>query len=85
MIKCLNVRCHVGAQIGAKVLTSIDAKKDGYAMSMTKEGVFLTTPEGEPYFIPHGTIASIRLCKEGYAAAMGQADVPRKPGRPKAE
>ena len=84
MIKATNVRCHVGAQIGAQVFTSLDSAKDGFDMTMTKEGVFLITKAGMPFFIPHGTIASIALDKESFASAMATADK-RGPGRPKAE
>lgn len=70
-MKALNVRCHVGAQIGAQVLTSLDSIKDKFDMDMTKEGVFITTKNGEYYFVPHGTIASVKLDPEAKKATKG--------------
>jgi len=70
MIKAMNVRCHVGAQIGAQVYTSLDTKKDGFEMEMNNFGVFVTTKNKEIYFVPHGTVASVKLCPDSYQAAQ---------------
>ncbi len=83
MIKATNVRCHVGAQIGAQVYTSLDSKKDGFEMEMNNFGVFVTTKTKDIYFVPHGTVASVKLCADSFQAA--QQEVKRGPGRPKAE
>jgi hypothetical protein len=93
-MKVTNIRCHVGAQIGAKVYTSIDAKVNGTTMFMTKEGVFLhgtiDNKAISPHFIPHSTIASIRIEQSDFdnqfmphAAKMESVEeAPKKRGRP---
>lgn len=83
MIKALNVRCHVGAQIGAQVFTSLDSAKEGFHMEMNNYGVFVTTKAKEIYFVPFGTVASVKIDCESYLAAQGEEK--RGPGRPKAE
>lgn len=73
-MKAINVRCHVGAQIGAQVFTSLDSNTHGCQLEMTKEGVFVTGSINgkniDPYFIPHGTIASVRIDPKSFAEAM---------------
>lgn len=89
-MKVTNIRCHVGAQIGAKVYTSIDAKVNGTTMFMTKEGVFLhgtiDSKAISPHFIPHSTIASIRIEQSDFDNQFAQnetvAEAPKKRGRP---
>lgn len=76
-MKVLNIRCHVGAQIGAQVYTSIDHKVNGCDMEMNQFGVFLTGmingKKIEPHFIPHSTIASIKIDPTSYAASRPDA------------
>lgn len=70
-MKVLNIRCHVGAQLSAEVFTSLDSEIHGCDMEMNQFGVFvsgkLKGKPMKPHFIPHSTIASVRLCPESFA------------------
>lgn len=86
-MKALNIRCHVGAQIGAQVYTSLDAKIHGCTLEMTDTGVIVTGTIGgrpiDPHFIPMSTIASIRLGAEDFTGAeVTHLEPKRKAGRP---
>lgn len=93
MIKVKNIRCHVGAQIGAEVLTSLDEEKHRCKLYMTNTGVFVIGyakggKVSDPTFIPHSTIASITLGNAAFEEIIGKTetreDEPTKrgPGRP---
>ena len=73
-MKVTNMRCHVGAQIGAEVFTSLDSTVHGADMRMTPQGVFVTGEikgtKIQPHFIPHSTIASIRLDPASYEESI---------------
>lgn len=85
MIKVTNIRCHVGAQIGAQVYNSLDAKKDRVEMHMTSVGVFVTGGMcKQPYFIPHGTIASVALDTDSFCEFM-QKEEPKEEAKKKSK
>ncbi len=90
-MKVSNIRCHVGAQIGAKVYTSLDSKVNKCQMTYSKEGVFiLGSIDGikiAPHLIPLSTIASIRFDQEEFDQnLLEQTKEPaKKPGRPAKE
>jgi hypothetical protein len=72
-IKVLNLRCHVGSQIGNGA-QSFDSAK-GYDMEMVSNGVFIeSTKLPNPHFIPFGTIASVTLDKKSYEANKKSAE-----------
>lgn len=96
-MKVLNIRCHVGAQIGAQVFTSIDTKSQGYDLEFTNDfggGVFVTGkgPNGKtinPTFIPCSTIAAVSIDPTDYHQYSQEEfvmEIPKKkPGRPRVD
>jgi hypothetical protein len=87
-MKVYNLRAHVGVQIGARVLTSIDAEKDKFEMEHANGGVWIYEQKaGEKfgYFVPDGTYCSAKVALEDCKRVMDESrSEKRAPGRPKA-
>lgn len=80
-MKVLNARSHVGAQIGAKVLTSLDDKKNNLEMEADDRGVWVVDRAGleHPdykckvgFFIPHSTFCSQMYALDDVKAQMAK-------------
>lgn len=62
--KVLQIRCHIGVQIGAQVVTSIDSLRDRAEMSLNPAGVLIRSHKGSreaQYIIPYSNLHSIKL------------------------
>lgn len=78
MIKALDLRAHVGVQMGPTVLTSIHHEKNKAEMYLWEEGVLVALANGDEYLIPYGMLGSVKLEKGGIESLIGKLPVEPK-------
>lgn len=71
MIKVKSIRCHVGAQIGAQVFSSVHEDKQKAEMYVAVVGVSIDMNLPEIAVVPWPTISSFHITRETYNTLKG--------------
>lgn len=88
MLTVKSIRSHIGIQIGAQVLTTLDAEKHNFEMQMNQAGVFVYCRKTKTqHFVPHTTISACHINRaeflEAFKETPTQTQTEPKRGRPK--